>query len=91
MFWKRQKADPTPLDELIDETVQSIGPYDDDFVAKIDALEKLNKLRGGNTLKQVSPDTVAIVAGNVVIAVLIVGYESRHVVTSKALGLLKLR
>ena len=39
-----------------------------------------------NTLRRVSPDTMAIVAGNLLGIALIVGHERMNVVTSKALG-----
>jgi hypothetical protein len=39
--------------------------------------------------KRVSPDTLAAVAGNLLGIIVIVGYENKHVITSKALSFLK--
>lgn len=43
-------------------------------------------------LRRVSPDTLALVAGNLLGIIMIVGHERMHIVSSKALGFLgKLR
>ena len=51
-------------------------------------LTELYSLKKQDASTRVSPDTLAVVAGNLAIALLIVSYEQKNVVTSKVLGFL---
>lgn len=90
---------PEPLDEksglekAIDEVFREMATRSsdsDEYAKMVDQLSKLYSLK--ETPKRVSPDTLAIVVGNLAGIILIVGHERMNVVTSKALSfVLKLR
>lgn len=58
----------------------------EEYSKMIAHLSTLYALKETNSRKRVSPDTIAIVAGNLAGILLIVGHEKAHVVTSKALS-----
>ena len=63
------------------------NPSDPDWDQNQDRLERLIKLRTETTSKRkISPDTLALVAGNILGILIIVGYEHSHVMVSKASG-----
>jgi len=47
-------------------------------------LERLEALKVGNPTSRFSPDTILLVAGNLAGILIIVGYEQKHVVTTRA-------
>lgn len=70
-------------------TINEIGPEDPDYQTKIEQLDKLTRIKNRSKksiLGRISPDTLAIVVGNLVVTVIIVGYERGNVLTSKALN-----
>lgn len=76
------------LEEVIDVLIVRMTTEDFDpklFAEQVDQLTKLYKLKENHTPKRVSPDTLALVLGNLIGIVIILGYERAHVVTSKAL------
>lgn len=80
---------PSVLDAVIEEALAQLSGINvetEEYARKVDQIAKLMKLKEQNAPKRVSPDTLAIVAGNLAGIVLILGYERAHVVTSKALG-----
>ena|SRR5687768_17354525 len=79
------------LDEVIDALKSSMIGMDEgseEYSNATDQFVKLYALRAETDRKRVgvSPDTLVIVAGNLLGILVIVGYEQRHVITSKALG-----
>lgn len=71
------------------EDMDMYGPGSDEYDDLIKHLEKLRNWRAEEqTSRRVSPDTLAIVAGNVAIALIIVAFEQKHVVTTKLHGFL---
>jgi hypothetical protein len=58
----------------------------EDYATMLNRLERLYKLKEKNAPRQISPDTLLIVAGNILGILVIVAYEHSHVVTSKALS-----
>lgn len=83
------------LEKAIDTVFSEMSGHSTDspeYAKMVEQLSKLYSLKEIDSPKRVSPDTLAIVAGNLLGIVLIVGHERAHVVTSKALTfLLKLR
>lgn len=80
---------PDALQIAIDEALAQLSGIDvdsDRYNEKMAKINELYKLKEKNTPKRVSPDTMAIVIGNLAGIALILGYERAHVVTSKALG-----
>ena len=75
-------------DQLLNEML-TFGPGSPEFNEGLERLERIHKLRQRTKLTGgVSPDTVAIVLGNLAGIVIIVGYEQKHVVASAAQKLL---
>jgi Zn-dependent oligopeptidase len=52
----------------------------------IDNLEKLYKAKDSEKSRKISPDTIAIIVGNLLGIGLILGYEKANVITSKAVA-----
>jgi hypothetical protein len=85
MFKKSQKA--IALDAAIANVLswmENADPTTPEYAQTISKLEKLYALRGSK--KSVSPDTLAIVLGNLAGIIMILNHERAHVVVSKALG-----
>lgn len=77
------------LDRTIDEAhaeIAGLSVETDDYEKAVSNLARLYTLREEITSRRVSPDTIAIVLGNLIGILVIVGYEQKHVVTSKALS-----
>jgi hypothetical protein len=80
---------PTAIDIAIDEALAQLSGIKidtDEYTRMVDQIAKLTKLKEQTSNKRVSPDTLAIVAGNLAGIVMILAYERAHVVTSKAIG-----
>lgn len=84
------KKEPTKLDEEIDAVLnqmQSMDATSEDYEKITKNLGKLYELKAMNDKHiKVSPDTLAVILGNLAGIVLILSYEQTHVITSKALG-----
>lgn len=82
---------PSKLDETIDEVLQHMAGSEvdsEEHDKMMTKLERLIKLQGEEHRGGISPDTLAIVAGNLLGILTIVAYEQKHVMVSKALGLI---
>jgi hypothetical protein len=94
MFIMKPQKDDDQLIAAIDvlyAKMSDLSPESREYAAVVDQLQKLYSLKD-NSKSYVSPDTLAMVAGNLAGILLIVGHERAHVVTSKAINfLLKLR
>jgi len=94
MFIMKPQKDDDQLIAAIDvlyAKMSDLSPESREYSAVVDQLQKLYSLKD-NSKSYVSPDTLAMVAGNLAGILLIVGHERAHVVTSKAINfLLKLR
>lgn len=89
MFTKKT-PEPTRIDEAINVIIVEMRnkkATDPEYAVMVSQLERLYKLKEiDSPKKRVSPDTVALIAGNLAGILLILNYERAHVVTSKALG-----
>jgi hypothetical protein len=86
---ERFKRKPTDLDKLIERVeaeMMTFGPDSEDYEKHLAYLERLRKLKAGNSKKPISSDTIALVLGNLAGILIIVMYEQKHVMTSKGLG-----
>lgn len=91
-IFKKTPAEKSGLEKAIDEVHAQMALTINDpaeYAKHADNLTKLYKLREHDSKKRVSPDTLAMVAGNLAGIMLIVGHERAHVVTSKALTFVK--
>lgn len=95
MFAKKAPVEKTGLEIAIDDLhsqMASVTADTEEYSTMADQLIKLYKLREHDAPRRISPDTLALVAGNLAGIVLIVGHERANVVTSKALNfVMKLR
>lgn len=85
--FKRNESD---LDGAIDKLkveLEAYAPGDPEWDRYLAQLEGLVELRDKTTSKRkISPDTLALVLGNLAGILIIVGYEHSHVMVSKASG-----
>jgi hypothetical protein len=86
-MFDRPKKDETHLDEAIDQALIEMteyGPTSPEYPDMLAYVERLNAIK--NNKRRISPDTFAIVLGNLLGIVIIVSYERMHVVTSKGMN-----
>lgn len=77
------------LDEVIEDALdylKTCSVTDDDYDSTVAKVERLMEIKQQNKRDRVSMDTLAIVGGNILGILMIVGHEKAHVVTSKALS-----
>lgn len=89
MFGKFRKQTTSIYDEAINKLLTELQEYDpnvEEYKSAMDQLERLTKLKADNAPRRVSPDTMAVVAANLIGILIIVAYEHGHVVGSKATG-----
>lgn len=72
----------------VHDYMSDMSPDSEDFAAVADQLVKLYAQKKEIPSWRISPDTVLTVVGNFLGIIVIVGYEQRHVIVSKAFGFL---
>lgn len=90
-MFTRKPTDPQ-LDEAIDSVyadLKGMHAQEDDHKKTVDQLSALYKLKETNSKSKISPDTLALISGNLLGIVMIVGYERANVITSKAMQFVK--
>jgi hypothetical protein len=78
------------LDGLIERVVSDMelyGPDSEEYTNLVKHLETLNRMKASKWWTRLSWDTVLIVLGNLLGILIIVAYEERNVITSKALSM----
>lgn len=91
MIISQSQKEKTGLENAIDQVLlemQGFSADDDEYAKMVNQLETLYKLKVVDKPERVSYDTLAIIAGNLVGIVLIIGYERTNVITSKVLSFL---
>ena len=91
MFTRRDTVEAIALKRIIADLmndIQGTRPDDPEYAKMTKELKNLFKLLALCEPKRVSPDTMTIVAGNILIAVMVVGFERANVVTSKVFSFL---
>lgn len=81
---------PSKFDGTEDKLIEELMIHDPDsreFNNAMAHLERIKSLQETET-RRISPDTMAIVAGNLLGILIMVGYERAHVMTSKSLSML---
>jgi len=79
----------TNLEKEIDAAVikmSAFAPGSKEYSTIADNVETLCKAQSNEKIRSISPDTFAVVAGNLLGIALILGFEQGHVIASKALG-----
>ena len=87
IFQKQQSKLDEPIDAVLN-SMQIYGPESTEYDELIGRLDRLTKMQSEERSSRVSPDTMAIVAGNILGILIIVAYEQKHVMVSKAVGML---
>jgi hypothetical protein len=88
---ERFKSKRSALDEQIDRInvqLATVNPGTQDYDEMFGRLERAIRLKKEERSNRVSPDTIVMVAGNLLGIGIIVGYERFQVMGSRALGLL---
>lgn len=95
MFEKKADNSHAALDTTITELMNDMQTHDGDseeYATMLNRLERLVKQREKLSPRRFSPDTLLIVGGNLLGILIIVAYEHKNVITSKAMSQLgKLR
>lgn len=86
MFDKFRK--PSKFDAPMDKLLREMEVHDSDSTEWEKSLAYLERIKAlqETERRRVSPDTMAIVAGNLLGILIMVGYERGHILTTKALG-----
>jgi hypothetical protein len=87
MFDWNQTNHESRLDETIENVLAEMAGHDaysDEYSQMADQLTKLYAIKASHKPDRISKDTIAIVVGNLVGILMIVGYEQGHILTSKA-------
>lgn len=89
-FWNEKPSIyDEPIERVLNE-MKTYGPDSPEFEAQLKYLERLSGMKEKTkSIMRVSPDTVAIVAGNLLGILIIVAYEQSHPMTSKGLSYIK--
>lgn len=72
------------IDRVLSE-MNMVEPYSEEYEALLSHLERLIRLQKEEKSNRVSPDTMALVLGNLAGVLIIVMYERVHVITSRGL------
>lgn len=89
MFAEKLRPEVLELNKAITDVHAHLSDYppeSEEYAAMADQLVKLYAQKKELPCSRVSYDTLLTVSGNILGILIIVGYESRNVVTSKALG-----
>ena len=72
--------------EVVLDHIKDLTPGTEDYAAALNNLEALYKIRNVKMEIRVKPETVLMVAGNLLGIVLILNHEKANVISTKALG-----
>lgn len=90
MFGRTPKGVESKLDNVMDTVLNEmeyVTPKSEEYPALLSHLERVVQLRQSQDWKKrISPDSVIMVAGNLLGILVIVAYEQKHVMTSKGLN-----
>jgi ferritin-like metal-binding protein YciE len=82
----------TDLEEAMSNLYASLSQHEEDtetYAKMVEQLVKLHALQMAERRPRVSVDTLAAIAANLGGILIIVGYEQKHILTSKALGFIR--
>lgn len=84
-FFDRNRLHPVdqPIKRVLDE-MEMMGPDHESYDDYVDYLERMYKLKRDDRKTLVDPNTLVIAGANLLVTLIIVGYEQKHVITSKA-------
>ena len=84
-FFDRDKLHPIdqPIKRVLDE-MEMDGPESEEYPNHVKHLGELYKIKREDRKPLFNPDTLLIAGANILVTLIIVGYEQKHVITSKA-------
>lgn len=90
MFRRFGKEKPSiydaPINRVLDE-MSLYGPDTEEYPKLVKHLKSLTRMKAATEpTRRISPDTLAVVGGNLLGILIIVMYEQRHVMVSKGMG-----
>mgnify|MGYP003591950604 CR=1 FL=1 len=88
----RFKNTSLTFEDAIERLLLEMNEYDPDsdtYQNALASLERVSRVKCETKKTRVSADTIALVLGNLLGILIIVGYEQTHVITSKGLGFIK--
>lgn len=65
------------------------SPEDPEYKRLIHRLESMSDLKRNNAREKISANTIALVGGNLLGILAILAYEQSHVITTKAIGMIR--
>ena len=89
-FREKELTDYDVLIEAVITEMQVNGPDAPEYPEYLEYLQKLNELNGKSPKKSIDPNTLLQVGGSIASVLIIVMYEQKHVITTKALGFIRL-
>ena len=87
MFNMSKSENQEALEKLITSVMHDmamIGPTHEEYNDLLARLERLEKLRTEEKPERVSRDTLAMIGANILGILIVVAYEQKHVLTTKA-------
>jgi hypothetical protein len=80
----------TPIEREIDanlKKMQEVGVTAPEYKSLMDNLVRLNDMKTkSQSHNRISLDTLAVVGGNLLVVMLIIAFEQKHIITSKAMN-----
>lgn len=89
MFKWRKTTEKTGLEKAQDQALVELAtfspedPQYEKIMKHVKTLSKLIEAEKPDKRERLSPNTIALIVGNAVVGLLVVGYEKENVVTSK--------
>lgn len=84
-FNKKPDLLETQINAVLNK-MSEVGPDSEEYRKLIVYLDRLNSMKVSNRPHRISGDTMAIVVGNLLGILIIVAYEQKHVMSSRAFG-----
>lgn len=85
IFQKKESELDEPIEEVLSH-MRGHDPDSDEYKSLFGQLERMINLRREERGSDITPNQVLAVAGNLLGILIIVAYEQKHVMVSKALG-----
>ena len=85
MRFMRKSIFDKPIEKLLFELDRN-NPGTEDYNDLLENVDKLTELQQRERSRKVSPDTIWLVAGNIIGILVIVAYEQKHVMASRGMN-----
>lgn len=92
-MFKLKSNEPSDLSDEIDRLLIEMNELEidtEEYKLRLDYLERLSTVKTSYCRRPISSDALIGAASNLLIVGVLVGYEQKHVITSKVIGMIKL-